>query len=160
VVTMTASPQPPEMALACPFFMPQQRFENGPWPHPSRLPLGGGWTGYCTAPGHEGDIPELVVLQDGCNLGYATCCSRRPSERRWDAIRFQVTRSGERRLLLSYVCERNHKPSDYGTLEYDIALPGWIVSHADSRIQKMAECHIESYILRKQSTLPLQPELI
>ena len=149
-----------EFALACPFFMPQHRFENGTWPHPARLPLGAGWSGYCTAPGHEGEIPELAVLQDGCNLGYATCCSRRPAERLWDSIRFQVTRAGEQRLLLAYACERDHSPKEHGTLEYDVASVGWIVSHADTRLQKLAECHVESYLLRKKSVSALENELL
>ena len=140
--------------------MPQRRFENGMWPHPARLPLGAGWTGYCTAPGHEGEIPELTVLQDGCNLGYANCCSRRPNERAWDSIRFQVTRAGAQRLLLAYLCERDHRPKEHGTLEYDIASPSWIVSHADTRLQKLAECHIESYLRRKQPTTSSENEFI
>ncbi len=132
--------------------MPQYRCEDGSWPHPLRLPLGGGWNGYCTAPGHEGEVPELAVLQDGCNLGYANSCSRRPWDRTWDSVRFQVSRSGEKRLLLAYVCERDHRPGAYGTLEYDLTVSEWVISHDDQRIQQMARCYVDSYLLRQSNT--------
>ena len=135
--------------MACPFFMPQHKLENGSWPHPARLPLGAGWSGHCTATGHEGVVPELSVLENSCNLGYASGCLRYPADRRWDSVRFQVTRTGERRILLLYSCERDHRPSEYGTLEYDLALASWMNSHPDSRIQRMAECFLETHLLRK-----------
>ena len=62
--------------MACPFFMPVEKLENGAWPHPARLPLGGGWSGRCTAPGHEGEIPTQSALEEFCNLGYAARCGR------------------------------------------------------------------------------------
>ena len=43
LVTM-AIPDTPNMA--CPYFMPVEKLENGTWPHPSRLPLGSGWRGF------------------------------------------------------------------------------------------------------------------
>ena len=135
--------------MACPFFMPQHKFENGSWPHPARLPLGAGWTGYCTAPGHEGAVPELSTLESGCNLGYASSCSRRPAERAWDSVRFRVTRTGERRVVVLYSCERDHRPATHGTLEYDITAAMWISSHHDLRIQRMAECFVESHLSGK-----------
>src|SRR4029077_1726709 len=60
-----------ESELACPYFMPVAKLENGNWPHPTRLPLGCGWSGHCTAPGHEDAIPSQDVMQTFCNLGYA-----------------------------------------------------------------------------------------
>jgi hypothetical protein len=135
--------------VACPFFMPTEKLENGSWPHPSRLPLGGGWSGHCTAPGHEGTVPDLSVLEHSCNLGYASSCSRRPADRAWDSVRFQVTRSGERRLMLAYSCERDHRPASYGMLEYDRQSSTWITPHQDNRIMRMAACFLESHLSRK-----------
>ena len=144
--------------------MPVARLENGTWPHPARLPLGGGWCGHCTAPGHEGDAPPQDVLEAFCNLGYASSCSWSPSERLWDAVRFAVSaphdsdiRPGPRSaatvparvLLLRYVCERNHKPVEHGDLEFDLARATWLRRHDDTRIQKMAECFLESYLRKK-----------
>src|ERR1700686_2788739 len=67
-----------ENGLACPYFMPVEKLENGSWPHPARLPLGGGWGGHCTSPGHEGERPAQDVLEAFCNLGYADCCAWAP----------------------------------------------------------------------------------
>src|SRR4051795_1517624 len=105
--------------LACPYFMPLQKLENGNWPHPARLPLGCGWTGHCTAPGHEGQIPSQGTLESSCNLGYAHNCSWTPSQRAWDAVRFAVSSPADpqcdeksppsQELHLVYVCERDHQ---------------------------------------------------
>jgi hypothetical protein len=144
--------------LACPYFMPLARLENGSWPHPARLPLGGGWCGHCTAPGHEGELPPQHVLEAFCNLGYASGCNWAPQEHLWDAVRFAVSapiesavrnEAAARTLLLRYVCERNHAPAEHGDLEFDLARATWIRRHDDARIQKMAECFLETYLGRK-----------
>jgi hypothetical protein len=164
--------------MACPFFMPVEKLENGVWPHPSRLPLGGGWSGRCTAPGHEGEVPAQLALQEFCNLGYAAKCGRLPPHRAWDAVRFAVTsgaqiESGQgspsndgegndldrtRRLPnrivhLRYVCERDHQPVEDGRLEFDAGGARWVQRHADDRVQKMAECYMESHLAKRK----LQP---
>ena len=149
--------------MACPFFMPMARLENGSWPHPARLPLGGGWCGHCTAPGHEGELPPQDALEAFCNLGYASSCSWSPRERLWDAVRFAVSAPREsagheardadavpaRVLLLRYVCERDHRPVEHGDLEFDLSQATWVRRHDDARIQKMAECFLESYLKKK-----------
>ena len=141
--------------------MPVARLENGSWPHPARLPLGAGWCGHCTAPGHEGEAPPQDVLEAFCNLGYASSCSWSPAERAWDAVRFavsapQVSAIAEqssavpaRILVLRYVCERNNRPVDYGDLEFDLSRATWLRRHDDARIQKMADCFLESYLKKK-----------
>jgi len=141
--------------------MPEERLQNGSWPHPLRLPLGGGWRGHCTAPGHEGQLPEPDILEAFCNLGYADCCSWAPSQREWDAVRFAVSAPSERAgrhekssvpssvIRLHYVCERNHLPVEDGTLEFDLPQAAWLCRHDDPRIQKMAECFLDSYLKRK-----------
>ena len=138
--------------------MPVVKLENGAWPHPARLPLGCGWNGHCTAPGHEGEIPSQDVLEKSCNLGYASSCSWAPQERAWDAVRFSVsapadtprdkeTRSAAATILrLVFVCERDHRPVTHGELTYDLATAAWTHRHEDPRIQKMAECFLDSYL--------------
>jgi hypothetical protein len=142
--------------------MPVSRLENGNWPHPARLPLGSGWSGHCTAPGHEGEAPSQDVLESFCNLGYANGCAWSPARRDCDSVRFAViappTR-GDRKLAvageaahilhLSYICERDHRPGEHGKLEFDLSQSAWLSRHSDPRIQKMAECFLESY-LKKQ----------
>lgn len=150
--------------MACPYFMPLERVENGSWPHPSRLPLGCGWNGHCTAPGHEQQIPAQDILEAFCNLGYADRCSWAPVERLWDSVRFAVIAplgqdvcgksaftpdEAARVLRLTYVCERDHRPVEHGALEFDVVTDSWLKIHADVRIQKMAGCFLESYLKKK-----------
>jgi hypothetical protein len=137
--------------MACPFFMPRQQIENSLWPHPARLPLGNGWAGQCTAPGHEGASPTDEELKDGCNLGYARACPRLPSERHCDAVRFSLARDREDKLSVQFVCEIAHAPAEHGMLEFDAVAQRWSSLHPDERIQKMAECFLHSYLRRKQS---------
>jgi hypothetical protein len=145
--------------VACPFFMPVERLENGTWQHEGRLPLGRGWSGLCTAPGHEGDAPSQEELREFCNLGYAEGCGRLPRERAWDSLRFAartVGSDGENgnraRIQVRYVCERGHRPAEHGMLEFDPFETRWEHPHRDSRVQRMAECFLESYLekMKKQ----------
>lgn len=135
--------------LACPFFMPTRRMEAGMWLHPGRLPLGSGFEGFCTAPGHEGVEPVVSELQEFCNLGYAQGCSRLPAERGCDAVRFAPASAQGEKIRLRYVCERGHRPHQHGTLEYDVTGRVWPVAHGDARVQRMAECYIEAYLRRR-----------
>jgi hypothetical protein len=146
-----------EARVACPFFMPVAKLEDGAWPHPGRLPLGCGWSGHCTAPGHEGEVPPREALEEFCNLGYAERCGRLPRERAWDAVRFAVSLQRpadivpNRIIQVEYVCEHQHRPKDHGKLEFDGQAMEWVGRHADCRIQKMAECFLETYLSRKKS---------
>jgi hypothetical protein len=138
--------------LACPFFMPTERLQDGGWLHPSRLPLGDGWAGRCSAPGHEGVQPTDNEIRELCNLGYASHCPRLPKERNYDAVRFSVVRDDGSQLFLWFVCEAAHLPADHGKLEYSLADGRWVSSHSDPRIQKMADCFLQSYLLRRSSS--------
>jgi hypothetical protein len=143
--------------------MPMEKLEGGTWPHPARLPLGCGWTGYCTAPGHEGDRLGLEDLHN-CNLGYADACPRRPAVRVWDAVRFALRANALRvasgdsepvgRIELQYVCERENRPVEYGTLEFDPISSRWLRSHGDARVQKMAECFLQARRKRVADSSP------
>ena len=142
-------------SLACPYFMPIEKLDGGNWPHPARLPLGGGWRGHCTAPGHEGEVPEQHVQEAFCNLGYAEGCAWTPKEREWDAVRFGVlagrsdkggTQPVDRVIQLRYVCERNHRPSADGVLQFNCTSAMWVEPHPNPRLQKMAECFLDSWM--------------
>jgi len=144
--------------VACPFFMPMEKVENGAWPHASRLPLGCGWRGQCTAPGHEGEAPSQEELCEFCNLGYAEGCGRLPREREWDSVRFAARRllpNGENPthgcIQVRYVCERGHCPAEHGILEFDLANARWERSHRDRRVQRMAECFLATYVEKKKT---------
>jgi hypothetical protein len=140
--------------VACPFFVPISKSEDIAWLHSSRLPLGAGWDGQCAAPGHEGVIPNHNELKDFCNMGYAASCSRLPAQRRWDAVRFSVSRDQGSRLELWFVCELAHRPAGHGTLEYDVTRECWTTAHPEPRIQTMADCYLKSYLQRR-----IQPAL-
>ena len=137
--------------MACPFFIPTEKFADGGWPHRPRLPLGNGWRGLCTAPGHEQVVPSDDELRQYCNLGYAARCRRLPAQRRFDAARFSVARDRDQRIEICYVLEAGHRPGAHGVLAYDAAAGRWTVAHPDPRIQAMATCYLESYCERRQS---------
>lgn len=158
-----------EHELACPYFMPVEKLEGGNWQHPARLPLGCGWSGHCTAPGHEGASPAQDVLEGFCNLGYAGGCSWAPHERMSDAVRFAViappslekrrkeenNRIGLNSIRIRYVCERDHAPVEHGELEFDLQQARWLRHHCDARVQKMAECFLESYLSKSKGNAVL-----
>jgi hypothetical protein len=140
--------------VACPFFLPMEKLENGSWPHPSRLPLGCGWSGHCSAPGHDGEAPSQEELQQFCNLGYADGCTRLPREREWDSVRFDArtivdAAKNNQRVQIRYICERAHLPAENGLLEFALAQASWIKRHPDARVQRMAECFLASYLARQ-----------
>ena len=139
--------------MACPFFMPTARLEDGGWLHASRLPLGGGWAGCCQAPGHEGVIPADSELHEMCNLGYAMACPRLPIERPWDAVRFAVASDRLGKIQMWYVCEFAHRPGEHGKLEYDLEQQFWELPHADARVQKMADCYLQSYLTKRNRSV-------
>jgi hypothetical protein len=143
--------------------MPVEKLENGNWLHSGRLPLGCGWSGRCMAPGHEGEAPTEEELREFCNLGYAEGCGRLPKERKWDSIRFGArtltddqSKTSGRRIQIRYVCERGHRPAEHGMLEFDASEEGWNQCHTDSRLQRMAECFLASYLekRKKQDVAP------
>ncbi len=139
--------------MACPFFLPTTKSDAAAFLHPARLPLGGAWNGCCSAPDHENS--ELTSNElSNCNLGYASNCSRLPSDRASDAIRFSVARDLGSHLSVWFVHELNHRPAGHGTLEYDISLAAWTSPHADPNIQKMADCYLQAYLQRRTQPVP------
>ena len=134
--------------MACPFFMPTQRASELLWPHPARLPLGDAWRGQCTA-GSVAATPSDSELKECCNLGYARNCPRLPAERAYDAIRFCVACDREGVVMLQYVGEANHLPVSHGTLCFETKGGVWRAKHEDARVQRMAECFLETYLSRR-----------
>jgi hypothetical protein len=136
--------------MACPFFSPIERVENIALPHPARLPLGAAWRGACSAPGAQ--LVQLGEVElESCNLGYAHSCPRLPKERIVDAARFAVSKQSAERLQIHFVLEFEHLPVEQGSLEYDRVLSGWTSLHSDPRIQKLADCFVQSYLVRNAS---------
>lgn len=135
--------------MCCPYFMPTGSHEAALWPHRQRLPLGDGFNGCCSAPGHEGEVPTDTELKD-CNLGYAACF-RLPSERVADAIRFCVACDAGQEIEILYVSELSYLPRESGRLRFSRETRTWLSSHRDDRIQRKAECVLRAYLDRCQS---------
>jgi hypothetical protein len=156
--------------MACPYFMPTAALAEPLWLHPRRLPLGGGFAGYCAAPEHEGELPKQDELRDFCNMGYAARCPRLPQDRRSDSNRFRVTQVGAQ-ITISFCSERAHAPVEQATLTFDPAVSRWTQTHADSCVQRQAECALEAWRAQSarqeaepanppvQSEAPAPPEL-
>lgn len=53
-------------------------------------------------------------------------------------------------IQIRYVCERDHRPSEHGTLEFDAVEKKWNSSHPDNRLQRMAECFALTYVEKKK----------
>ena len=134
--------------LACPFFVPLEILNDGSWPHPSRLPLGAGWTGNCRASGQELTASDTHI-REFCNLGYATACPHLPQGRDWDAIRFSVARANVSQVALRYVCELDHAPIEHGELIFDLASEAWLNAQPDLRVLRLAKCYLETYRTRQ-----------
>ena len=124
--------------------MPTSALTEPLWPHPRRLPLGGGFAGYCTAAGHEGELPSTEELREFCNLGYAARCPRLPQDRRADSNRFHVCQTGAEITVL-FCSERAHAPVEHAALTFDPAQNRWTQTHADACVQRQAECALESW---------------
>jgi hypothetical protein len=139
--------------LACPFFVPREILNDGSWPHPSRLPLGAGWTGACAASGRELPASDLHI-QKFCNLGYATTCPHLPQHRDWDAIRFSVAQVSGHQITISFVCELAYAPIEHGKLTFDLTNEVWLTPVRDPRIQRLAVSYLCAYRTR---TTPLSP---
>jgi hypothetical protein len=130
------------------------------------------WNGSCTAvqrSGGAGESPASPAatasgllseddLKHGCNLGYARACPRLPAVRSADAVRFGVACDRDQRIRIQFVLEAGYRPRQHGLLEYDCASARWVRAHRDLRIQRMAACYLESYLLRRQA--PKSPSRI
>jgi len=93
-------------------------------------------------------VPADSHLREFCNLGYAAACPHLPVEREWDAVRFSVASTGREQVTFCYVCELGHAPVEQGKLAFDLKLETWVNLHSDSRVQRLAECYLETYRAR------------
>jgi hypothetical protein len=112
--------------------------------------LGDPFGGACHA--HPADIVEPPEAQQRelCNCGYArTRCDRFPGGSAPDAVRFSVTGDTAARLLVVYVVEKDHAPTEFGTLEYSVDnahLDGPPISDV---LAQQARAFLESHLHRR-----------
>ena len=133
--------------MACPYFIPEKRCETELWTHRTRLPLGDGYAGSCSAPGHEGATPSEEELKSACNLGNSRCC-RLPEDRALDSVRFHVKFDEGTLLGLSYCTEREHHPREHGMLQFDAASGTFIAASTESAVLRLAQAFIQSHLQR------------
>ena len=138
--------------MACPYFVPREILNDGSWPHPSRLPLGAGWNGGCCASGSVVS-PQDSEIREFCNLGYATRCPHLPPRRDWDAIRFAVARTSSEQIVLSYSCELDYAPREHGTMTFNVSRETWQNTHADARVNRLADTFLRSYRSRQSRAI-------
>ena len=134
--------------MCCPYFIPVRRHDGQLWPWRQRLPLGDGFHGSCSAPGHQGEQPDDEALKQ-CNLGYARC-SWLPADRIADAVRFCVLGDAQSILRVLYAVELNHAPGECGVLEFSLATGTWMSRHRDERLQRQAESFVAAYLSRSR----------
>ena len=139
-----------ETHLACPFFVPREIVSDGSWPHPSRLPLGAGWSGNCRASGQE-LAASNDHIREFCNLGYATACPHLPQRRDWDVVRFSVARANREQVTICFVCELAHAAIEHGELIFDLAGEVWLTPHPDPRVRTLASCYLHAYRTRRDA---------
>ncbi|MFB3815940.1 MAG: hypothetical protein ACE14L_17690 [Terriglobales bacterium] len=132
--------------MACPYFFPTERAHEEWWPHRRRLPLGDGWRGECAA---SGMVPSDDELRDWCNLGHAARCPHLPPDRAADSVRFGAALTDDR-MRVTFVYERAHRPGETGVLEFDRATRICLAPHEDRCLQRMAECYLKTWLLRRQ----------
>jgi hypothetical protein len=68
-------------------------------------------------------------------------------------VRFGIANDSGSRLLLWFVCEAGHRPVGHGTIEFDTLLSRWKTTHPDLRLQKKAECYLESYLAHRSQPI-------
>jgi hypothetical protein len=137
--------------VACPFFHPTERFEDGIWLQPPRLPLGDPCHGQCIAGFDAPNQPGIDDIRKLCNIGYARGrCPRFPASFEGaDAIRFSIT--GDEGETLSLVCifEKDYGPFRHMALSYD-RVAARFTTPMESRIQEaQARMFVDSYLNRR-----------
>ncbi len=145
--------------MACPFFLPTGRLDEG-LPslktHAPRLPLGDSYRGICKAT-PEGFEPPEPVQREVCNCGYARGrCERFPGASGADAVRFSVTGDRDGQIRLVYIFEKNHSPLDYGLLDYSLdetqRLPEVAAELPALLLTLQARAFLQSYLRRRINT--------
>jgi len=144
--------------VACPFFMPIERLDDGPWTHAPRMPLGDPYRGVCTAlPAEPGFEPPEAVQRDPCNCGYARGrCDRFPGGDAADAMRFSVTSHLDGRVRMVYVTEKNHAPAEHGVIDFPAGdFPNTEAHVTNPLLTRQARAFLESYLRKAGPALQL-----
>lgn len=137
--------------MACPFFHPTERFEDGTWLQPPRLPLGDPCRGRCTVLVDDPIEPGLDEVRKFCNLGYARGrCPRFPAAFDGpDAIRFSIANENSDTLSLVCILERDYSPGRHSAMVYDMRSACFTTRSESSNLDAQARQFVESYLSRR-----------
>jgi hypothetical protein len=139
--------------MACPYFYPTARLENGSWVIPPRMPLGDAYAGECRA-GAEAFRPDEARLREHCNTGYGRgSCEQFPVDASVDAVRFHLCAESEGLIRIQYVLEKDCWPVSSGALE--CSQPVEICGNADTILTRQAASFVESYLRRRDQALAI-----
>lgn len=64
-------------------------------------------------------------------------------------MRFSVASAGREQVTFCYVCELGHAPVESGKLSFDLRRETWVNVHLDVRVQRLADCYLETYRARQ-----------
>ncbi len=138
--------------MACPYFYPTARLDQGSWIVPPRLPLGDAYAGECRANGNAVQPGEKHVRQI-CNTGYGRgCCERFPAGAATDAVRFHVAQDSGTLIRLQYVLEKNCWPVENGVMECSTTPPE-ISGTENAILRGQGAAFVESYLRRRDFVL-------
>ena len=150
--------------MACPYFMPVAKLENGAGRIPPGCPsdvVGADiarhpatkdscLTGQCSNPSATSDTPvaALVARRTRRGMRSGSRFQRPPISTREKSLQ-DVLMSRSVRFASSTFASARHLPVSHGELEFDLLQASWLHKHDDLRMQKMAECFLESYLKKK-----------
>jgi hypothetical protein len=115
-----------------------------------RMPLGDTWSGACHADAASPFTPDVRVLSDLCNMGYARGkCPHFPENQTCDALRFLITSDRDDTIQVAYSMERDHYPEAHGTLAYSRARSVFSGDAANLWLEQQARAYVMSYLRRR-----------
>jgi hypothetical protein len=124
--------------MACPYFWPESPIDGAGI---ARAPLGGIYTGRCTAGATE-------LNSDACNFGYASGrCSAFPAAAEGDAVRFSTLRDvHEDPLKITFIVEKQYSPVRHGIFHYSRQAGKFINAPDDPVLERQAFVFIARWV--------------
>jgi len=55
---------------------------------------------------------------------------------------------GREQVTICFTCELAHAPIEHGKLTFDLVREGWIESHGDPRVMRLADAYLRAYRAR------------
>jgi hypothetical protein len=105
--------------VACPYFYPVERVDDGTWIKPPRLPLGAPYRGFCQSVDGQRFEPDARGVRECCNTGYARGrCARFPDRAPADALRFSIEADANGVIEIVFIFEAAWSPARFGRAQW------------------------------------------